>query len=345
LNTIEQIAITQFQETDLSDLLIQKGQYSFGMRLKQCGQPKKFVCRKAYNRFGCHNHTEYIAQISCDVYGCTICERKRLRYKLQKPLISVAKQLPAYAPQRRFKTSLKFVTLTERPYQRITKKTIDTSYQNVIKLLLDFGITDYFCGFEIVPSDSQNGTFYLHWHILVNSPIVPQESLSKAWESLTGNPIVYITAVKGQNHVVSYITKLTKYITKGQPNQKRFTNEQTAQLIVGLKGVRRYRAKGCFSANKKYSLMYQYRQIHRTKGHYCCPSCNSSIKYVSQEYLINDPEILKLPKVKDLVWSDGSSSLDILRTSSTETLTTNIKSDGTGLFAFTNKAKIESCDT
>jgi len=323
---------------DLAYELFQLGEKSFSTRLLNCKQPMVFVCRRNYYAdHPCHTPEEFLGFSACDVLFCEKCHQQRLRKKIIRPVEFVC---------RHFK-NIKFVTLTAPPVKHITKNLYNKRREMVSAFLLGINCKDAWIRFEIKKSGQPDNPFYLHCHILGIFKYVPQKIMSALWESVTkGSKIVDVRKAKNTKHVIAY---LTKYLTSESKNAASFSTDEKAEIIHGLKGVRRYYVKGEFSGNKKDSLMKLARLgIIRKHGHYACPKCQSSLKMLGFLYDKHVPDVADRMMVTTKTLLDleyVSSSLDYCEhLHRYEPLMTNLV-DKNGLPIDMERSNLEACLT
>jgi len=106
----------------------------------------------------------------------------------------------------------------------------------------------------------------LHTHLIVQGKFIKQEELSKAWQEISGFPIVHITEISADKAV----KEVLKYAVK-------FSNLSPDQLVSlhnALKGRRRIRSWGCFY-NPDIEEDVEERETH-------CPECQAQLKYTSE---------------------------------------------------------------
>jgi len=65
-----------------------------------------------------------------------------------------------------------------------------------------------------------------HAHLLLQAPFIPQAWLSRAWEQLTGAPIIDIRAVHQSADVVSYIAKYLSKDPQAPSGMKRYRSSR-----------------------------------------------------------------------------------------------------------------------
>lgn len=106
-----------------------------------------------------------------------------------------------------------------------------------------------------------------HVHIIAYSPFIRQGDMSRAWEAITGDPVVWARRFESADEA---IREGLKYVTKFTA----LSPDQLVQLHTALKGTRRIRSRGCFYMGQHNPL----RDLIDHEQHVCnCPQCGSPV--------------------------------------------------------------------
>jgi hypothetical protein len=88
--------------------------------------------------------------------------------------------------------------------------------------------------YGIDAKQGDDGTINVHMHVLVDVPYLPQPALSKAWEELTGAPVVYINRVyESEDSERDALAEVTAYAAKAPEYE---TVKQEVAFNRALKG-------------------------------------------------------------------------------------------------------------
>lgn len=129
----------------------------------------------------------------CRKWSCEDCgsfQRKRLRRRL------IAGQPDT------------FITLTTNPTLHLTPSAAFLNATKAVNLLMKVIRRHYpkrRIEYALVWEKTKKG--YPHAHILLRAPFIPQAFLSRAWERLSGAPIVDIRRVRTQGEAAAYVSK------------------------------------------------------------------------------------------------------------------------------------------
>ncbi len=133
----------------------------------------------------------------------------------------------------------RFVTLTLQHRQCTLADALDHLYASWKRLRKQRGwkwcVTGGIAFVEVKHSPA-TGCWHPHIHALIEGRYYPQDELSRAWHTATGDSkIVDIRLVHGTAHVARYVTK---YASKPLNHTFQFENYLLDEAIVGLKGRR-----------------------------------------------------------------------------------------------------------
>ncbi len=204
---------------------------------------------------------EFYVPFHCDLRICPECNNRYARLFKARYLKTIKQMMK----RKKGRDRLMLLTLTTKNTGQLPDKCEIKAHNKAIRKFITkpMGLKN---GRKIkfkggVSVNEVSGT-YLHSHIIVYGPYIPQEILSRRWEALTGNKVVDIRAVKQRSDQVC------KYLTKYLRKPSRFENSETGysmavQFLKNFSGIRRVHSFECF-----YNL-----KPHREK--FVCPYCGS----------------------------------------------------------------------
>lgn len=154
--------------------------------------------------------------------------------------------------------------LTWLPVKKLTRETFINARKDVNKLRHQKVWALVFAGigsFEVTWSKEHG--WHLHWHFLIGSKYIPQDELSKAWEKITGAPVVWIEAIKnadkwdGIREVVKYPAKCVNFIGSPALVEEFLSATKGLKLVTG------------------FGSLYRVQTKKRGDGKLKCPRCGS----------------------------------------------------------------------
>jgi hypothetical protein len=107
---------------------------------------------------------------------------------------------------------------------------------------------------------SPSGKFFYHVHCLVDGAYVPQSQISKDWKSISGFPVVYISAVRNWKRAFKYVLK---YILKGFHWNSETDKHDFRKTMKGTRFVR------------SYGSFYNAEYVRGKHVGFPCPECGT----------------------------------------------------------------------
>lgn len=215
-------------------------------------------------------HFHKFVPLSCNIRVCPLCAGERAS-AIAARYVGKATRLGLVDGQRH---SFRHLVLTARRDESASlPEQMDKLFKSAHKLFKKLWPSrrdGAVASFEIGPSGSP------HLHLLVYGGYRAQRAISKLWQELTGNSVVWISVVDG----VGGVHEVLKYLSKGLG---KLSVEEAVELYLGFRGKRRVRAWGVFHGLK---VDGEFRSV--------CPVCGVRLKLIPEAEWLRDYQPLVL---------------------------------------------------
>lgn len=245
----------------LYKLVVVNGKY-IEKRIRSC-RTQKIVFAHKHPEIECNHKKEWLN--SCFLRICPKClNMRKYRYIKQYKNIIL-----------RFKR-ISLLTLTHRTYFPLSELQLRQNLNYCVKLFLKqlkYHINQhmklnykiqYIRVLEVV--DKGDGLYYYHFHFLIDMPYIPQETLSRIWEKITGNYIVHIKYVGNRWNTQAKLNYICKYLAKPQKN---ISYENYALYIYRTHFVQ-----------TSLDLSSKVEQKSYENNVLICPECGNRLEYI-----------------------------------------------------------------
>jgi hypothetical protein len=281
----EQFSEFQALRGKIADILYGAGRIREANNVRHCGEDFKASLALCCGDTIAH-------PVFCGHRLCPVCMRRRsnrLSDKVVKFIEGAFFKVPVEGNKGEFKKRFikmkhpLMITLTKRNVPKLTKKAYTDFKHDIVKLRHRDIFKDCVGGFDSIETtrNSETRTWHLHNHMIVDSPHIKQDELSKEWLDITGDS--YIVDIREIKDPEKAAREVAKYVVK--PGDFLQDPELVSEYLEAVKGSRLVSTFGkyyCISLDEEEGGLPECsckkNQWHEIEGFYYIDNVYRDIK-------------------------------------------------------------------